>query len=193
MIACKENCSDVSKYFQGTFIMVPEVAEDRWFHLRNVGSGGMILVDSVTNEEGLVSFEDGGSYKIQNPLFNRNSWFNVGNGCKPCFVERKPDRQWKKGLAEGNTQIYTFNSAGNLTKVPFSVAILNGYLQQLKEFDSQNGGAFNRLWAYAGSKGWIYYKDVCVGKTSKDLRRVYLAKEFSHLSLPEQLKKVAYV
>jgi hypothetical protein len=191
MKASSLNWRDVEKYYAGTFIMVPEVSEQSFFRVTKVSPDGMVVTDwQNLSEEGFISFTGGYQYEIKNPLFGKNQWVLNSKG-GAAFVTRRPARQWKKGISEQNTLIYSINSKGVINPVSFNMVHLSEFFS--KKTSSNTVEIHDGVWLYHKPSSNLMYEDHFVGKLSNLGGKCYLPTEFQGLDLPFPAKEVVFL
>lgn len=192
MICSSATRKDVSKYYTETYIQIPETGTNSWWWVRAVTDYGVIVRESLTSEEGLISFEDGSEYTIKNPLFGQNSWVNV-NG-KLHYICRRPARMWRKGVCAENTLMFGVNKSGELVPVSFSVKVLNAVgVEPVSELPKKltKDIVLHRCWAIDKTAGAVFFKDAFIGRINSGLSKMYLPKEYRNVPLHPLLQTVA--
>lgn len=186
MIATSDNTQDVNKYFQNTFIVVPEVTPEHVMLLVKAREDGLVCQDSRTNQEGFISFADDYTYEIQSPLVTRKAWFMYEGS--PYLISRVPARMWRKGIDKQNTVINAVTPSGNLTQVGLSTKLLNAYLQtdypDALE-DKKDLQVLSPEWVFNSKTNVIQYWHFVVGKTSKRTKEIFVPREYASLMLPK--------
>lgn len=196
MHATTKNCSDVKKYFHGTFVIVPEYDPNKALYVETVTSSS-IFVSEKNGDKGQISLEDGG-YLLQSPLTLRRQWFQDESCGRPTMITRIPARMWKKGIHAENTDFFSMHAMGNgLVRRGFSAGSLYSFMENKDKFpetlpdfgsmDANTGAALSPLWAVQGKTGNLFLLDSIVGRIATSRKRIMLLKEFASLQLPKQL------
>lgn len=202
MHASAKTYSDVKKYFQSTFIVVPEYDPNKVLHVDSVNPAG-IYVSEENGDKGFISLEDGG-YVLNSPLPLRRQWFQ-GEDSRAYLICRIPARMWKKGIHGENTVFFYLTNQGLVGNLGWSVERLYDFFRNKIKFADkiplasetgfQDSLALSDLWCFHAKTGQLFLYDAPVGKLSDNRKKGYILKEFASVPLPKQLKgcEIKYV
>lgn len=114
MICTPLNYQDVNKYYQNTFVVIPEYDPQKLLVLRKADSVYLWFQDPLTNEEGGLSFKDHNNYHLSFHLPKKMLFQHKENA---FMLRRIPARMWRKGIAGENSQLLAYSSNGDLVKL----------------------------------------------------------------------------
>lgn len=195
MIASAQTAKDVAKYYQGTYIKIPEFDATRVFYLRSVTTAGMVVLDEISAEEGIIDFKDDFHYNIQSPLETQRRWFTYDKHA--YLIERVPARMWKKGVCSENTVIHRLGAKGDLSSVSINATNLNASLVSAYDTNAvkRHSVAFDDRFALATNVNQVYLWDQLIGRYVPRTKEMFLFRELAGLPLPAPLNaaKVLYV
>jgi len=202
MHANSKTYNDVKKYFQGTFIVVPEYDPNKVLHVDSVNPAG-IYVSEQNGDKGCISLEDGG-YVLNSPLPLRRQWFQGEDG-RAYMICRIPARMWKKGIHGENTVFFYLTTQGSAGNMGWSTERLYDFFRNKVKFADkiplasdtgfQDSLALSDLWCFHSKTSQLFIYDAPVGKVSDNRKKGYILKEFASVPLPKQLKgcEIKYV
>lgn len=196
MKANASNIKDVSKYYERTYIIVPEISPKHVMLLSSVSNKGMVLRDSRDNQQGLISFDGGFEYEIQSPLTTRKAWFMHDNHA--YLISRIPARMWRKGISQENTAIFRLTTTNEFVGCSVSDGLLNAFLQykpspQIPPAPSMQ--VFSKEWAFNGKTNMLFLWNTPVARWSRRTNELFVPKELKELTMPQVMEKakVKYV
>lgn len=193
MKATEANWKDIKKYYEGTYILVPEYDEHQAVYVDMAGPDG-IKVCTIDHEKGFIETP----YNIHNPLTIRRKWFQGEQG---TLIQRIPARMWRKGISQENTLFRTINGGGLIVNNSTSFQKVNEffgakpYIENLTK-DCPPVSALNEMWAVRISAGGpLFLYQYNVGKISLSKKMVHILKELKYIKLPKAFDewKVVYV
>lgn len=204
MHASSKTYNDVKKYFQGTYIVVPEYDPNKVLLVESVSPTG-VYVSEENGDKGLISLEDGG-YILNSPLPLRRQWFQAeaeGSG-RAYLLTRIPARMWKKGIHSENTTFLYHRVDGQVTNAGWSGPRLYDFFANKNKFATsippvgssiKESLALSDLWCFHTKTSQLFLYDAPVGALSDNRNRGYILKEFSNIPLPSSLKgcEIKYV
>ena len=194
MIATADNWKDVRKYYEHTYILVPEYDEEQAVYVDVVTPEG-IKVKTESGEKGFLETP----YNIVNPLTLRREWFQCGD--RALLVQRIPARMWRKGISSENTAFSAISAIGGLANVNGGWGVVNGffrpkaYVEQLTK-NSPPTCALNNKWAVKNVAGGpLFLFNSVVGRVSVAKKTAHILKEVKSVKLPVALQdwKTIYV
>lgn len=175
---CRENASDIKKYFLGSFMKFPSLAGDQ-----------VHCIDVVHNEEvkGKTISQDGETVPFvfhlyaeeQAPapdidfILPRKGFFNTKDGC--YFLYRVPARQYRRGVCMDNTCIEVLSSNGSFMQVGLSLELLSAYVgkQEFKKFhETSSSYAISRRMAVSGTTVFVDHEKIATVYHEEGIIRV---------------------
>lgn len=171
----RDNSRELEKRYQGTY----------GFLQSESGKKLLVSVDSITERYTVVSDDKKNQYQLNSDTgceleFTQVpcQWFNPCEGVI-VYVNRRPERQWKRGICSANTLL----SIPRLSGSDFYTAKMNaGKVSQLfypdpnsKAFDSELKTKCG-LWSkyFAWSMDTVYVRDMVIGKVDHELKTIKL-------------------
>lgn len=122
MKCTKDNWEDVKKYYESTFVKLPETGE-RVFKIVEVNSKGIRFYDYEGGEEE-YTFEE--PCQLDYILPHKKTFQWKGNA---FLLTRTPARMWKKGLSEKNTKFFILGAFG-WTTCEFSMSLYGAFVNK---------------------------------------------------------------
>lgn len=180
------NASDISKYYENTFVKFNEFG-DRLFYINKVNKEGVYFKDA-NDEEGIIHLHDSYPYTISMNLPNK-SMYQMGDVC--YNLARIPARQYSRGISTQNCEIRSLTSLWKKESINF--VNLQGYVNKpiFRPLDVVVGArtsgseALSNRFAYRASDGSIFCDTTIVGKVNRKLKVVscnsLLTHEFTEL------------
>jgi hypothetical protein len=131
MKATNQNHQDIRKYYEGTFILVPEATE-KVLYVEKVDIN-YIYVRTCEGEQGGIELTEKG-YTIKDVLPHKQ--FYQPSPGTAMHIQRKPARMWKKGVHVENTTMCVVQENGGFSNAALTHFALETFHQTKGKFDS---------------------------------------------------------
>jgi hypothetical protein len=171
MLASQENWKDVQKYFQGTFVKFTSEGEKIWLITKVTDT--VILAKDRNGEE--VCVELARPFMLDYVLPHK-AVYQFGEHA--AVLQRLPQRMWKKGLSNENTELLSCSAQGSWQPMQFSAETLEGFVNkpgyfsfidaenQFKNGESLQSVALSPRISLT-RKGGVFIDTVLVGRCNK--------------------------
>lgn len=165
----RNGAGDFSRRYQGTY----------GYFLSGEGKKVMVQVDQVGEEQVHFTDKNKNPYTANADRGNVFEFIPVERGLYDCaadmiYVDRRPARQWKRGICNENTYLYSFSSGDNVSVVFNRLeAVFGGdKSNNLQDWlnKKRTGVAFNRQ--FGVWNGLLYLYNRVIGKIVKDVFKV---------------------
>lgn len=169
MILKPSNWGDVQRYYENTYVKLPEYG-DKLFYIYSVSEMKVLFKDS-DGEEGIIYLSDDFPYDL-NFVLPHKSLFQMGKYCYQMV--RIPAKQYYRGITQENCSIFRLSNGswraqsldwdllnGYVSKSPFttlSIAMKNGF---------HSAALSNRI-SWSGVGNYLYCDRIRIGQVLTD-------------------------
>jgi len=181
MLACKENWKDIQKYYLNTYVKFSGEGDRIWFITKV--NDQMILAKDSAGEEAFIELAD--SNFTLDYVLPKKAVYQYGENAACLY--RLPQRMWKKGLSEENTQLQILGN--QWVNMPFNIGTIEGFVNKpgyyaFEDAKNQfNNGSALQSCALSPRvsltrKGGVFIDTVLVGRLSKSalsVKEIYIS------------------
>jgi hypothetical protein len=117
------NSSDIQKYYEGSYVKIPELGDDI-FMIHKVTSEAVYFSDSQ-DQQGVIWLHDEVPYNLDMVLPNK-AMYQMGTSC--YSLSRVPARQYHRGITQANCVVRRLTNTDGWTNAGVGFNTLKGYV-----------------------------------------------------------------